>query len=450
MKVTKLETSDSFFMRSYLLKPNAGKMSGVDVINVADIANDKKFEGFGVALTGSSCYNLNLMPAENRENFLNSIYSESGLGLSVCRLSVGSSDYSAELYTYDDTDHDINLKHFSVERDDEYIVPMIKEALKIRPDMLVFSSPWTPPAWMKTGGSMCGGYMREEYTECYADYIIRYIEEYEKRGIKIAAVTTQNETETDQSGRMPACIWHPDIEARFIIELRKKLEKKCIKTKLWMHDHNFSSWQKVLWQLDEYPELRNCCDGVAFHYYSGAPEDINNIRARYPALEYHFTEGGPRLYDNYASDWCKWSIIISRALKQGCITFTGWNLLLDEAGGPNIGPFFCGGLVTRNSLSGELTYSGQYRALCHFSEFIKKGAEIFFADTSRKSNGLFNYPKSLKPVEICAAANQDGTFVLIVTNPNSEKCQLQYYRLGKWWYIEALPNSISTVLFEND
>ena len=74
------------------------------------------------------------------------------MGLSVCRLSVGSSDYSAELYTYDDEDSDTELKHFSVARDDEYIIPMIKEVLKIRPDMYVFASPWSPPGWMKTGG----------------------------------------------------------------------------------------------------------------------------------------------------------------------------------------------------------------------------------------------------------------------------------------------------------
>lgn len=169
--------------------------------------------------------NLNLMSAEERENFLNNIYSESGLGLSVCRLSVGSSDYSAELYTYDDGDSDPNLKNFSVGRDDNYIVPMIKEVQKIRPDMYVFASPWSPPGRMKTGGSICGGYMREEFIYCSADCIIRFVEEYERRRIKNFALTAQNETEIDQSGKMPACIWHPDIEAKFIVALKKLKEK---------------------------------------------------------------------------------------------------------------------------------------------------------------------------------------------------------------------------------
>lgn len=449
-KAENLQTENGFFLRPYPLRPSGGKMGGVDVIEVADKPIEREFEGFGVAVTGSSCYNLNLMSDEERNAFLKDIYSEEGLGLSVCRLSVGSSDYSAEIYTYDDVDSDTDLKHFSVERDDDYIVPMIKEVLKVRPDMYVFASPWSPPGWMKTGGSIGGGYMREQFIDCYADYIVRYIEDYAKRGIEIDALTAQNETETSQNGKMPACIWHPDIEAKFIVALKKKLKEKGIDTKVWMNDHNFNLWPKVLWQLNEYPELREYCDGVAFHYYEGAPEDIENVRNVYPNLEYHFTEGGPRLYDNYATDWCKWGIMMSKALKQGCTTFTGWNLMLDEVGGPNIGPFFCGGLATRNSITGQLCYSGQYRAFGHYSKYIKKGAKIFDATTSRKGNVMFSFPNMPMPVEVCAASNPDGTFVLIVTNPNRDKCQLQYYKSGQWWYIEALPNSVSTVLFEND
>ena len=215
-----------------------------------------------------------------------------------------------------------------------------------------------------------------------------------------------------------------------------------------MNDHNFSCWHKVLWQLDTYPELRKYCDGAAFHYYDGSPEEIDNVRLKYPELEYHFTEGGPRLYDNYATDWCKWGIVISKALKHGCTTFTGWNLMLDEVGGPNIGPFFCGGLVTRNSINGEPSYSGQYRAFGHFSKFIKRGAEIFPAATSKKGSTLVAFPIEDKPAEICAALNPDGKFILTVTNPSHEKRQLQYYRFGKWWYIEALPDSVSTIVFE--
>lgn len=448
MKVTQYQTAKDFVLRPYDLKPMGGKMSGAETVTVSAAPIGTAFRGFGVAITGASCYHLARMDAQERAAFLHDIYSDDGLGLSVARLSVASSDYSAELYSYDDVQNDTALAHFSVSRDDDYIVPMIQEALRVRPDMFIFASPWSPPGWMKTGGSLCGGCMREQFIDCYADYLLRFVGEYEKRGIPVAALTAQNEPETTQDGKMPACLWHPDTEAKFIIALKRRLKAAGKHVEVFLHDHNFSSWQKVLWQLDEYAELPKVCDGVAFHYYSGAVEDMDFVREKYPHLTYHFTEGGPRLYDNYATDRCKWGVIISKALKHGCSTFTGWNLLLDEVGGPNIGPFSCGGLVTRNSQTGALSYSGQYRAFAHFSKYIKPGAAIYDAHLQRQHTAMSDFPGGVRHIELLAAQNPDGTHVLTVSNAGTAKLQLQYEKDGSVYYIEALPDSLSTVIFE--
>ena len=183
------------------------------------------FNGFGVAVTEASCHQLMLMEEKERTKFLESIYSQNGLNLSIARLSIGASDYSARLYTYDDVPFDTELKHFSINKDRDYIIPVLKEILKIRPDIYFFASPWSPPGWMKTGGETCGGYMRAEFVNCYADYFIKYIKAYAEEGIKISAVTPQNEPNTQQGGCMPACIWHPEIEAEFIKVLKKKLKE---------------------------------------------------------------------------------------------------------------------------------------------------------------------------------------------------------------------------------
>ena len=129
---------------------------------------------------------------------------------------------------------------------------MIQEVVGINPDIFWFSSPWSPPGWMKTGDSMCGGYMREKYIECYARYMVKFIEEYEKHGIKISAVTPQNEPHAEQDARYPTCIWHPETEAKFILELRKKLNEAGRNTQIWMHDHVFERIPRV----DE--SLRKC------------------------------------------------------------------------------------------------------------------------------------------------------------------------------------------------
>ena len=450
MKATQYTTNTNAFMKQNKIYPAPGEIGGVMTIKTSEKPLKDSFCGFGTAITGSSCYVLNTMTAQKREEFLNDIYGSDGLNLSVGRLTIGSSDYSAELYSYDDVENDTKLECFSVERDKNYVIPMIKEVIAIKPEIMLFASPWSPPGWMKTGGSMCGGYMREKYIDCYARYTAKFIGEYKKMGIDISAVTPQNEPETEQHGTMPACIWHPDIESKYVLALNKELKKNNSDAQIWLYDHNFSGWKRVLWCFDEYPELLEACGSVAMHYYEGCASMMKKIKEKYPDIKLHFTEGGPRLYDNYGTDWCKWGIMMSKALNNGCVTFSGWNLLLDENGGPNIGPFFCGGLATLNSQTNELTYSGQYCAFKHFSRFIAVGAVIYPSRIEFCESSMFGFPEHDIEVECCAAENPDGSFILEITNPNSSKAQLQYFKDNRWWYIEALPNSVSTIVFEND
>ena len=143
----------------YISKPlNYGvSLSGATTAVKSENMLNTSFLGFGVAITGSSCYNLSLMKTDERRSLLKHIYTKEGLNLNVGRLTIGSSDYSAEVYTYDDVNDDTSLQHFSIERDKEYIIPIIKEILEIKPNLTLFASPWSPPAWMKTGGSIGGG-----------------------------------------------------------------------------------------------------------------------------------------------------------------------------------------------------------------------------------------------------------------------------------------------------
>jgi glucosylceramidase len=294
---------------------------------------------------------------------------------------------------------------------------------------------------------MCGGYMRDKYVDCYANYIVKFIKAYAEHGIKISAITPQNETNTQQNGKMPACIWHPETEARFIKILRQKLHAKNLDVKIWMYDHNFDGEGRVDWSISQYPSLVNECDGIAFHYYSGTAEQTVYLKNKYPKLSLHFTEGGPRLYDNYSTDWCKWGIMMSKTLGCGYSSFTWWKLMLDEAGGPNVGPFFCGGLVTRDKRNGELSYSGQYKAFRHISPFISPDSVIYKAEFKNDGAGMFEFPNTKHPLVGAVIENKDST-ALVLANANSEKAQVQYFIDGKWWYIELLPDTLSTVVFQ--
>lgn len=445
LKGTHIFTDKDHFLSKQPIFPSL-KIPHVETLTIEKNALNG-FQGFGVAITPSSCFQLSLMAEEERTAFLKNIYTKDGLGLSVGRLCIGSSDYSAELYSYDDVPFDTQLRHFSIDRDRAYVIPMIKEILKINPDMLLFASPWSPPGWMKTGGSMCGGYMRSQYVDCYADYIVKFILAYADEGIKISAITPQNEPNTQQKGLMPACIWHPEIEAAFIKTLHTKLKDANLDVKIWMFDHNFADANRVLWTLDQCDGVKECCDGVAFHYYEGSIEYTKILQNTYPSLDLHFTEGGPRLYDNYDVDYCKWGIMISLALSQGYKSFTGWNLLLNEMGGPNIGPFFCGGLVTRHSITGGLSYSGQYKALCHIAPYITKDSDIYSLSSSGMFGAsMFEYPKAKRELHGIAIDNHDGRNVLVVVNPNEGKSQTQFSVNDQNFYAELMPNSISTII----
>lgn len=443
MKGIQYLTDKNHTMAEFEIFP-ATKLSRAYTLTIGTEANTN-FRGFGVAITGSSCYNLSLMEETERTEFLKGIYSKEGLGLSVGRVSIGASDYSPELYTYDDVPFDTELKHFSVDRDKKYIIPMIKEILKINPDLLLFASPWSPPGWMKTGENIGGGYMRSKYVECYADYIVKFIKAYAENGIKISAITPQNEPETQQMGMMPTCAWHPEIEAEFIKTLRKKLDEEKLDVKIWMFDHSFSYVNRVLWVFDNDKDALDACDGVAFHYYDGTVEETLKFRRAYPNVDLHFTEGGPRLLDNYGTDWCKWSIMAAKSLSCGYKSFTGWNLMLNESGGPNIGPFWCGGLATRNTMTGELSYSGQYKAFNHFAKFINKDSKIYPILLGEEYDlEMFSYPRVNREIEGICIDNNDGKTVLVLTNPNAEKRQVQIYLYNTWWYMELLPESVST------
>lgn len=447
MNVTKYTTNDFGFLRPEPVF-SAGSECGAAQEIVAEKTPFNVCKGFGVALTGASCYMLAQMEKGERRKLLESIYGKDGLNLSVARLAIGSCDYSAEIYTYDDCPGDTELKHFSIERDRDYILPMIKEILEIRPDLYIFASPWSPPGWMKTGGFICGGYMRTKYIDVFADYVIKYLKAYDAEGIHISAVTPQNEPDVDQYGKFPACIWNPDQEAQYIFSLSEKLKKENMDVDIWFHDHNFNGWRRVNWMLEEYPKLTECCSSAAFHYYNGCIEMIDRIKKEHPEIRFQFTEGGPRLKDCFDTDWCKWSAMMVKALNHGCETFTGWNLMLDEEGRPNVGHCYCAGLVKMNRSTKELSYSGQYRAFSHLAHFTQNGAKIYRSAPSNEGWEMGAFRDMKFETVSCVAQNPDGSRIIHVVNPNDEKHQYQYFYEGKWWYFDVMENSVATVVFE--
>jgi len=181
------------------------KASGESSTTTIVLKTEKKLQtilGFGGAFTDAACYTMNRLDPSARTELFHEMFHPSALGLNVCRTCIGASDYSAEVFSYDEGEPDPDLKRFSIEHDRKYVLPILREAIKQNPDLYLFSSPWSPPGWMKANGSMLGGSMRRRYIGNYAQYFIKFLQAYGAEGVPIAAVTPQNEVDTD---RMAEC-----------------------------------------------------------------------------------------------------------------------------------------------------------------------------------------------------------------------------------------------------
>ncbi len=366
--------------------------------------------GFGAAFTDAACYNFKAMEPASRAELFNRLYSKNELNLNVARICIGSSDYATKEYSYDDGEEDPELKRFSIEHDTKYVLPVLKEARKVNPDLFLLASPWSPPGWMKPNKSMLGGNMQRKSLEVYARYFLKFLRAYEKEGVNIQAVSVQNEVDTDQDGRMPACAWPQEYEIDFVRgELGPLLEKEKLKTKIWIIDHNYSLWGRALCEL-EAENMKRYVGGVAWHGYAGSPELMTRVHDAFPDVDMFWTEGGPDYTDpEYGKNWTKWASTFAGILNNWCRAIIAWNYALDESGKPNIGPFPCGGLVTINSKSKEISYSGQYYAIAHYSKFIKRGARALESECKTKDLAAF------------ACENPDGSKVLVASNSGAAR-----------------------------
>jgi len=386
----------------------AGRQADSETIELNPEQRFQQILGFGAAFTDAACYMVQQLPESARAALFEELFHPSEMGLNVCRTCIGASDYSTELYSFDDGEPDPELKRFSIDHDRAYLLPTLRAARKVNSDLFLFSSPWSPPGWMKANGSMLGGSMRKKYFGSYAQYFVKFLEAYAAEGVPIQAVTSQNEVDTDQDGRMPACLWGQEYEVEFVGQhLGPALEASGLPTKIWLLDHNYNLWGRVICSLDD-PAVRKYCGAVAWHGYVGSPDMIAKVQGAHPRVAMHWTEGGPDYTSpTYTTDWRNWGQTCSDALTNGCESITAWNLALDETGRPNIGPFPCGGFVTINSRTREITRSGQYWAFAHFSRCIRRGAWRF-ASSSK-----------LTDVAHVGCQNPDGGKVLVLTNLGS-------------------------------
>jgi glucosylceramidase len=412
---------------------------------------DKSFQtflGIGGALTDAAAETFAKLPKAKQSEILRNYFDpEQGIGYTLARTNIQSCDFSSDIYSYV-KDNDVDLKSFSVAHDEKYRIPFIKQAMAAAGGKLtVFATPWSPPAWMKDNHDVLhGGKLLPAYDQSWANFYVAFIKAYEKLGIPIWGLSTQNEPMAKQTWE--SCIYTGTEERDFIKNyLGPTLhnaglgDKKII---AWDHNRDLL-YQRASTILDD-PEAAKYVWGVGFHWYeswTGGGKIFDNVKRvaeAYPNTNLIFTEGSAERFNPaLINDW-KWGEEYGRNMiedfNNGTVGWTDWNILLDEQGGPNHVGNFCFAPVHANTKTGELTYLNSFYYIGHFSKFIKPGAKRIISSSSRGQ------------LLTTAFRNPDGSIATIVMNQSGEKLSYHLWMKGKAAEITSLPHSIQTIVLE--
>jgi glucosylceramidase len=397
--------------------------------------------GFGGAFTDAAGSVLKKMPADKQDEILRAYFdSIHGLGYTLCRTHINSCDFSTENYAYDETPGDVDLKNFSIERDNKALIPMIKRAQEISHNgFKLFASPWSPPAWMKTNGDMNnGGKLKPEDRDAWARYFVRYIQEYAKIGIPIWGVTVQNEPAAKQT--WDSCEYTGAEERDFVRDhLGPTIEKSGLETKIMIWDHNRDiMYERAKAVLDDSAAARYVW-GVAFHWYG--PDLFDNVQRVHDAwpdkhllLTEGCQEGGVHL-----NEWAigeRYGRSVIEDLNHWSVGWVDWNMVLDQNGGPNHVGNYTSAPIIANTDTGEVAYQASYYYLGQFAKFIRPGAVRVLAAPTSDS------------LETTAFVNPDGSTVLVVMNRTELPVRFEVRLGSQAAQMDAPERSIQTVVIK--
>ena len=370
--------------------------------------------GFGASFTDSSAWLVANSPLRN--SIMTKLFDPvNGIGLDFLRQPIGASDFARSVYSYDDMpagQTDPTLASFSIAHDNAYILPILQQALQLNPATTIMATPWSPPGWMKSSGSMIGGSLNSGDYQVFADYLTKFIQAYQAAGVPISLITPQNEPEYSPSN-YPGSTLSASQEASFIgSNLGPDLQRAGLSTKIIAYDHNWNDTTFPETVLGD-PSAGPYTAGVAWHCYAGDPSAQTTVHNAYPAKDTYFTECSGSQSSNPANtfsdslDWQTENLIIG-ATRNWAKTVTTWNMALDPSGGPSMNCTTCTAAVTVDNSAGTATYNAEYYVLGQASKFVKPGAVRIDSNTFGSGN-----------LEDVAFRNPDGSNALIVLNADT-------------------------------
>ena len=383
----------------------------------------KRFQtmlGIGGAITDASAEVFSKLGPAKQSEFVAAYYDkDKGIGYSLARTTIHSSDFSSASYTYV-AEGDQALSSFSLEHDRQFRIPLIKQAIAVAGTLKVFASPWSAPAFMKDNNHMLrGGKLLPEYRDAWARYFVKFIKSYQAEGIPIWGLTVQNEPMAVQSWE--SMIFTAEEERDFLRDHLGPVmhaaglgDKKII---VWDHNRDLMSHRAGVIFSD--PRAAKYAWGMGFHWYEawsgGEPmyANVDAVHASYPGKHLMLTEAtvekfNPERYQHWPNAERYGSAMIND-FNSGSVAWTDWNILLDERGGPNHVDNFCFAPIHADTRTGELIYTPSYYYIGHFAKFIRPGAQRVSSTSSRSALLTTSY------------RNPDGRLATVVMNQGDKE-----------------------------
>ncbi len=453
MKIIRsIPSKEIYFDEKVIKNGNIDPISECGIINIFDEFEYQTILGFGGAFTESAAYNYSLLTDAQKKDFMEKYFSrENGIAYNYCRTHINSCDFSLDIYSYVE-DGDKELSTFNIERDRKYIIPFIKDAMKYcDEEIILFASPWSPPAYMKTNENVIrGGKLKEEYKSVWARYYAKYIKAMAEEGINVSAITVQNEPNARQSWE--SCNYTPEEERDFIEQYLSPVldEEGLSDIKIIIWDHNKERVYDRTKRIFTSEAVKDRVWGVAHHWYTGDHfEGVRLVHERYnkPLISSEIcgsiTEDPISLAERYGKEICG-------DFENFTSAFCDWNLLLSDKGGPfhnrSDKTTACAGIIFEDKSSGcyapiiydtnkkVLVYTPIYHYIGHFSKYVHRNAKRV-ATTKYNEN-----------IHTVAFKNPDNSLVLVMMNASEQNLPAVIRHNDVCTEVKLEAHSIMTVL----
>ncbi|CAG7833437.1 unnamed protein product [Allacma fusca] len=430
------------------------KIIGVPDVVVKINRNTKyqKIIGFGGSFTDAATINIAKLSSKLQDHIIEAYYGKTGLEYNIGRINMAGCDFSERLYSYADVEGDVDLEHFSLVREDtEFKIPYVLKSLALNPNIKMFASPWTAPKWMKTNNEYYGqGSLKKEYYQAWANYFVKFLDEYQKLGVTFWAVTAQNEP---LDGLLPGfsfnCMgWFPEEQRDFIkINLGPSIETSDHKdTKIIIVDDQRAfivSWSNTI--LND-PDAAKYVSGIGVHWYAdliSTPSLLATTHRQHPDKFILATEACTGAFPGerpvILGSWHRGELYaadIIEDLNYFVAGWTDWNLVLDMDGGPNWAGNTVDAPIIADSTTDQIYKQPMYYVLGHFSKFIPEDS-VRIDSTS----------DDLKKLFVLTVERPDGKVVAVILNQYDLPMVVALEDEGKVIELLIKAHSIHTLIY---